>query len=408
MGQDLKDEVKRQMDIFKQGAAEIIPEEELEQKLTDALRQGRPLKVKLGLDPSAPDIHLGHTVVLQKLKQFQDCGHQVILIIGDFTGRIGDPTGKSETRRQLSEPEIRANAETYEKQIFKVLDPKKTRVVMNSSWLGKLSFQDVIELAAKVTVARMLERDDFAKRFYANLPIGVHEFFYPLMQGYDSIALQADVELGGTDQKFNLLMGRSLQKDYGQEPQVVLMMPIIEGLDGVQKMSKSLNNYVGINEAPEEMYGKIMSIPDGLIARYFELLTQTAPEEIDVIKKSLAAGEVNPRDLKMRLAAEIVRTYHGNEAAAKAEEHFKTIFQQKALPTEIPEKELHSFEPLPLASLLKAMGLAASTSEARRAAEQGGVKVDGEKILDANTEINPKPGMILQVGKRKFIKIKRP
>ena len=333
-------EVNRQMAVIRRGTHEIITEEELIKKLEKSIRTAKPLKVKLGLDPSAPDIHLGHTVVLQKMRQFQQLGHEVIIIIGDFTGRIGDPTGKSETRKQLKEEEVQANAQTYQEQIFKILDPEKTRVVFNSSWLASLNFQSVIELAAKYTVARMLEREDFAKRYHENLPIGIHEFFYPLMQGYDSVHLQADIELGGTDQKFNLLMGRTLQKEYGQEPQIALMMPILEGLDGVQKMSKSLGNYIGIDEKPEEMYGKIMSIGDDLMMRYFELVTPVSLEEISEINKGLDQGTLHPRDVKMRLAREIVALYHGNEAAREAEAEFQRIFQQGRLPSDIPEVQL--------------------------------------------------------------------
>lgn len=290
----IQNEVARQMAIIKRGVFEIISEEELAKKLEKSLTTGEPLKIKLGLDPSAPDIHLGHTVVLHKMRQFQELGHQVIIIIGDFTGRIGDPTGRSETRKQLSVEEVMANAETYQKQIFKILDPDKTKVTYNSHWLGSLTFQDVIELAAKTTVARILERDDFTRRYQENLPIGLHEFFYPLMQGYDSVQLKADVELGGTDQKFNLLMGRTLQKEFGQEPQIAITMPILEGLDGVQKMSKSLGNYIGINEAPEEIYGKVMSISDDLMLRYFELVTTVSLDELENIKSSLSQERFIP------------------------------------------------------------------------------------------------------------------
>ncbi|NLC38949.1 MAG: tyrosine--tRNA ligase [Clostridia bacterium] len=404
-------EVNRQMAVIRRGTHEIITEEELIKKLEKSIRTAKPLKVKLGLDPSAPDIHLGHTVVLQKMRQFQQLGHEVIIIIGDFTGRIGDPTGKSETRKQLKEEEVQANAQTYQEQIFKILDPEKTRVVFNSSWLASLNFQSVIELAAKYTVARMLEREDFAKRYHENLPIGIHEFFYPLMQGYDSVHLQADIELGGTDQKFNLLMGRTLQKEYGQEPQIALMMPILEGLDGVQKMSKSLGNYIGIDEKPEEMYGKIMSIGDDLMMRYFELVTPVSLEEISEINKGLDQGTLHPRDVKMRLAREIVALYHGNEAAREAEAEFQRIFQQGRLPSDIPEVQLEENQIVEgkiwLPKLLVLTGLANSSSEAIRLVKQGAVKIDGIKQTNPDAEINPRTGLVIRVGKRRFARLRR-
>lgn len=402
-------DLERQLAEIRRGVAEIVPENELVEKLKKAIATGKPLRVKLGLDPTAPDIHLGHTVVLNKLRTFQDLGHEVIIIIGDFTGRIGDPTGKSETRKQLTEEEVQANARTYQEQIFKILDPAKTRVVFNSQWLAPLTFTDVIQLAAKYTVARMLEREDFSKRFKEGAPISIHEFFYPLMQGYDSVALEADVELGGTDQKFNLLMGRHLQKEFGQEPQIALMMPILEGLDGVNKMSKSLGNYIGINEAPEEMYGKTMSIPDELMLRYFELVTRVSLEELAQIKAGLAEGKLHPRDVKMRLAREIVSMYHGPEAARQAEEHFVRVFQQRHLPEEIPVYQLSANEleggTIGLSKLLQLSGLAASNSEARRLIAQGGVKVNEEKVTDPLMRINVQDGLILQVGKRKFARV---
>lgn len=405
----MKAEVQRQLEIIRRGTAEIVPEDELVQKIEQSLAEGRPLRVKLGLDPTAPDIHLGHTVVLQKLRQFQDLGHQVIIIIGDFTGRVGDPTGKSETRKQLTEDEVLANAETYKEQIFKILDEDKTELTFNSRWLAPLTFQEVLELSAKYTVARMLERDDFAKRYKEGLPISIHEFFYPLMQGYDSVVLQADIELGGTDQKFNLLMGRTLQKEYGQEPQIALMMPILEGLDGVQKMSKSLGNYIGINESPKEMYGKTMSLADSLMIRYFELVTRVPLAEIKTIEKGLREGTIHPRDVKMRLAREIVNMYHGEQAALAAEEHFKQVFQKGDLPDEMPEikvtPELLGHGKVWLPKLLVHAQLASSTSEARRLIQQGAVKIDGEKCDDYNAEIMPRDGMVLRVGKRKFARL---
>ncbi|KUK82748.1 MAG: Tyrosine--tRNA ligase [Pelotomaculum thermopropionicum] len=401
--------LNEQLEIIKRGAVEIIPEQELKDKLKRSIDSGRPLMIKLGLDPTAPDIHLGHTVVLQKLKQFQDLGHQVNLILGDFTARIGDPSGKSETRRQLDEEQVLANAATYEKQIFKILDRAKTRVVFNSRWLAPLTFAQIIELSAKYTVARMLERDDFDRRFKENLPISIHEFFYPLMQGYDSVALEADVELGGTDQKFNLLMGRTLQKEYGQEPQVVLMMPILEGLDGVNKMSKSLGNYIGINETPREMYGKTMSLSDELILRYFELVTAVPLEELRAIEAGLKNGAMHPRDVKMRLAREIVGQYHGPEAALAAEAEFKRIFQNRDLPDEIPALQLakddYADGTIWLPKLIVLAKMAGSTSEARRLIQQGGVRVDGERIKDPGYTLKPVSNIIIQVGKRKFARL---
>lgn len=405
----LSQEVERQLQIIRRGVVEIIPEEELVQKLTKSLKENKPLKVKLGLDPSAPDIHLGHTVVLHKMRQFQELGHEAIIIIGDFTGRIGDPTGKTNARKQLTEEEVLKNAETYREQIFKILDEKKTTMLFNSQWLAPMTFADVIKLASNYTVARMLERDDFAKRYRENLPISIHEFFYPLMQGYDSVAVQADIELGGTDQKFNLLMGRILQKEYGQEPQIAMMMPILEGLDGVQKMSKSLGNYIGINESPEEMYGKTMSIPDELMLRYFELVTPISIEELQEIKQGLENGTLHPRDAKMRLAREIVTTYHGQEAAKAAEEHFKKVFQKHELPDDIPEIILNDPElknGIWLPRLLVKIKLASSTSEARRLITQGAVKINGKKETDPGAQVIPASGMIIQVGKRRFAKLK--
>ncbi len=401
-------EVKQQLKILRRGVAEIVPEEGLEQKILGSIKQERPLRVKLGLDPTAPDIHLGHTVVLHKLKQFQDLGHHVILVIGDFTGRVGDPSGRSKARSQLTEEEVLNNAKTYEKQIFKILDPDKTEIKFNSSWLAPLNLADAIQLAGKVTVARMLERDDFSKRFQEGKAIGVHEFFYPLMQGYDSIVLEADVELGGTDQKFNLLMARTLQKEFGQEPQVAIMTPILEGLDGVQKMSKSLGNYIGINEPPVEMYGKIMSISDELMLRYFELVTPISLEELAKIKDGLKKGILHPRDVKMKLAREIVSTYHGRDASLKAEEEFQRVFQKKDLPEDIIEVSLGMLgcqgNLTWLPRLLVQCGLSKSSSEAIRFIKQGAVKINKEKETDPDLEVYVSPGMVLQVGKRKVVK----
>lgn len=403
MAGNIKRQVEEQMAVIRRGVAEIIPEEELKDKLFRAIEEKRPLRVKLGLDPTAPDIHLGHTVVLNKLRQFQDLGHEVHLIIGDFTGRIGDPSGKSETRKQLSEEEVMANAATYKEQIFKVLDAEKTIIHFNSTWLMPLNLVDVLQLAGKYTVARMLERDDFSKRYKEGLPIGIHEFMYPLMQGYDSVELRSDVELGGTDQKFNLLVGRNLLKEYGFEPQVALMMPILEGTDGVQKMSKSLGNYIGVNEDAYEMFGKTMSIPDSLIVRYFELLTRVPLDEVKEIEKGMKAGEVNPRDVKMRLAREIIAMYHSPEAAEKAQEKFELVFSKRDIPEDIPEIETASGE-VWLPKLLMDNKMAGSTSEGRRMLQQGAVKVNGEKCTQENIAVEE--GMVIQVGKRKFARIK--
>lgn len=402
-------DARQQLEIIKRGVAEIVPEEELLQKLERSVASGKPLRVKLGADPSAPDIHLGHSVVLRKLRDFQDLGHQVVFIIGDFTGRIGDPTGKSETRKALSREEVLRNAQTYREQVGKILDMSKTEVVFNGEWLDKLSFEDVIRLASSYTVARMLERDDFAKRYSSGRPISLHEFLYPLAQGYDSVAVQADVELGGTDQKFNLLVGRHLQREHGQEPQVALMMPIIEGTDGIQKMSKSLGNYIGINEAPAEMYGKTMSIPDELMLKYFELVTRVPMEELGKIKKGLEEGFLHPRDVKMRLAREIVSMFHGSKAALEAEEHFKLVFQKRDLPEEIPEVLIAENElqdgKIWLIKLLVKAGLTESNGEARRFIQQGAVKINNEKIT-AETDVYVVDGMVIQVGKRKFARIR--
>ncbi|NSW82120.1 MAG: tyrosine--tRNA ligase [Syntrophothermus sp.] len=394
-----------QLRLLKRGTAEILPEDEFLKKLENSIRNQKPLRAKLGLDPTAPDIHLGHSVVLNKLRQFQDLGHEVHLIIGDFTGRIGDPSGKSETRKQLSEEEVIQNARTYEMQIFKILDKSKTYIYFNSEWLSRMTFADVINLAGKYTVARMMEREDFSRRFKEGIPISVHEFLYPLMQGYDSVVLRADVELGGTDQKFNLLVGRDLQKEYGQEPQIALMMPILEGTDGVQKMSKSLGNYIGINEDANEMYGKTMSIPDSLITRYFELVTRVPMEEITEIETAIKSGRMNPRDAKMRLAREIVGMYHGQEEAYRAEERFKLVFQQREIPDDIEEFTI-STNPIWVGKLLVEAGLCPSTSEAKRMVKQGAVKVDGKRIEDEDANLALEDGQVIQVGKRRFVRIR--
>lgn len=393
-----------QFRLISYGVADLLPEDEFKKKLEKAVATNTPLIVKLGLDPTAPDIHLGHTVVLRKLKLFQDFGHKVIILIGDFTARIGDPTGKSVTRPPLTEEQVITNAKTYQEQIFKVLDAEKTEVRFNSEWLSKLDFADVLKLASKYTVARMLERDDFHKRYTEGRPISIHEFMYPLMQGYDSIALKADVEFGGTDQTFNLLMGRHLQGEEGMPEQTIITMPILEGLDGVQKMSKSLGNYIGISEAPSEMYGKAMSIPDELMMRYFMLVTDMSIEEQEQLSKDLESGAAHPRDVKMKLAHTIVRLYHGEEAANFGQDEFIRVFQKHAMPTDIPEyKVAITEEPVFVPQLLSDAGLTASNGEARRSIKAGAFKIDGEKCNEEHIVL--KDGMVLQVGKRKFIKI---
>ena len=384
------------------GADEVL----IKQELIEKLKEGRPLRIKAGFDPTAPDLHLGHTVLINKLKQFQDLGHEVMFLIGDFTGMIGDPTGKNVTRKPLTREEVIHNAKTYEEQIFKILDSNKTRVMFNSSWMNAMSSADLIQLAAKHTVARMLERDDFSKRFKGGQSIAIHEFLYPLIQGYDSVEMKADVELGGTDQKFNLLVGRQLQQAFGQKPQVVITMPILEGLDGVQKMSKSLNNYIGIADVADEMFGKIMSISDELMWRYFDLLSFRPMAEINSWKHECIEG-ANPRNYKVKLAQEIIERFHDGKAAVKALENFEARFQRGAMPDEIDEIELKiQGSSFCVANLLKESGLTTSTSEAIRLINQGAVKIDGEKVSDAKLEISINTQNIYQVGKRKFAKVK--
>ncbi len=396
---------QEQVRQIKHGVADLIREEELLKKIERSIKENKPLTIKLGLDPTAPDIHLGHTVPLRKLKLFQDFGHQVVIIIGGFTARIGDPSGKSVTRPPLTKEQVAENAATYKEQIFKILDKDKTIIRDNSEWLEEMNFADVLRLASRYTVARMMERDDFNKRFKEGRAIGIHEFMYPLMQGYDSVAIKADVEFGGTDQTFNVLMGRTLQAEEGQEPQVVITMPLLEGLDGVQKMSKSLGNYIGISEAPKEMYGKSMSIPDELMMRYFMLVTDMTIEEQEALEAKLESGEAHPRDVKMQLARTIVRLYHGEEAALEAEEEFKRVFQQHALPIDIPEYEMATPEgPVFVPQFCTDAGLTASNGEARRSIKAGAFKINGEKYTEEN--ITLEDGMIVQVGKRKFVKVK--
>ncbi len=402
---DIIEEVR----IIKRGTEEIISEEELIKKIEKSRKEKRPLRVKQGFDPNAPDIHLGHTVGLRKMRQFQDLGHDIYFLIGDFTGMIGDPSGKSVTRKQLTEEEVKKNAETYKKQVFKVLNKEKTKEVFNRNWLGKLSFSEVLKVCSKYTVARMLERDDFSNRYKEGKPIGIHEFMYPLMQGYDSVAMQADIELGGTDQKFNLLVGRDIQREYNQEPQVIITLPLLEGTDGVEKMSKSLNNYIGINESPQEMYGKVMSVPDNLMIRYFELVTDVPLNEIDEIKIGLENNNLHPRDVKKRLAREIVTLYHGQSAAITAEEEFEKVFKDKLFPEEIKELILKKDDlkegNIWLIKLIVLSGVVDSKNEARRLVEQGGVRINGEKISDPNFDFTVKEGTILKIGKLNFVKL---
>ena len=403
-------DINKQLEVLKQGVSDLISEEDLKEKLKEAAKEDRPLRVKLGLDPTAPDIHLGHTVVLKKLKQFQDLGHEVYLIIGDFTGRIGDPSGKSKTRKQLTKEQIEENARTYEKQFSKILDEDKTKLVFNSSWLGDMDFADVIKLSSKYTVARMLERDDFHNRYQANKPISIHEFFYPLMQGYDSVAIEADVELGGTDQRFNLLVGRNLQKEYGQKPQVLVMMPILEGLDGTEKMSKSLDNYIGVEDKPSEMYGKVMSIPDDLIVRYYELVTNVDVDKVKEIKEDIEVNNVNPMQYKKDLAYIIVKEYHGEDKAKEAAQEFENVFSKGGLPEDIPEIEISEDQledgKLWIVKIVAATGMVDSNSEARRMIKQGAVTIDDKKYEKINLDLEVKDGMIVQIGKRRYAKLR--
>jgi tyrosyl-tRNA synthetase len=394
-------DVQKALSLIKRGADELL----IEAELVDKLKSGRPLRVKAGFDPTAPDLHLGHTVLINKLRHFQELGHHVMFLIGDFTGMIGDPTGRNATRPPLSREQILENAKTYREQVFKILDPEKTEVCFNSTWFEPIGAAGMIKLAALHTVARMLERDDFSKRYSNNQPIAIHEFLYPLCQGYDSVAMRADVELGGTDQKFNLLVGRELQKHYGQPPQCILTMPLLEGLDGVNKMSKSYGNYVGINEPPKEIFGKLMSVSDDLMWRYYELLSFRSNEEIARFKKEVAGGR-NPRDVKVLLAQEIVQRFHSPQAAEDALADFEARFRQGAIPEDIEDVSIScGAEGLGIALILKQAGLTGSTSEAIRMIEQGGVRLDGEKVSDRAMVLKPGVTVVLQVGKRKFARI---
>ena len=394
-------EITQALELIKRGSDELLVESEL----VDKLKSGRPLRVKAGFDPTAPDLHLGHTVLINKLRHFQDLGHQVLFLIGDFTGMIGDPSGKNATRPPLSREQVLANAQTYQEQVFKILDPARTEVVFNSTWMESLGASGMIRLAAQHTVARMLERDDFSKRFGNQQPIAIHEFLYPLCQGYDSVALKADVELGGTDQRFNLLMGRELQKNAGQSPQCVLTMPLLEGLDGVNKMSKSLGNYIGIYEPPGEIFGKIMSVSDDLMWRYYDLLSFRSSAEVAGLKEAVQTGR-NPRDVKVALAQEIVARFHGEPAADAALTDFEARFQRNAIPDDLPEVAIFGGETgLSVVAVLKQAGLTGSTSEAMRMIDQGGVRLNGEKVSDKGLVLKAGAVVVLQVGKRKFARV---
>lgn len=400
--------VEQQLEIIKRGTVEVLIEDELVKKLRDSEKNRSPLRVKAGFDPTAPDLHLGHTVLIQKLKQFQDIGHHVMFLIGDFTGMIGDPSGKSETRKALSKKDILINAKTYQRQIFKILDPQKTQIVYNSQWMEKISGIELIKLCAQYTVARMLERDDFYKRYSNQQPISIHEFIYPLIQGYDSVALKADVELGGTDQKFNLLVGREIQKAYHLNPQVIITMPILEGLDGVNKMSKSLNNYIGIDEPPQEIFGKVMSISDDLMMRYYELISDISLKNLGALKENIKSGKEHPKEAKKKLAMEIVGRFYNREEALKASEEFDLIFKHKETPEKMQEKQICWNEKnIWLPRLITMCSeVAKSNSESKRLIKQGGVSINREKVVDENIEIPAKGEYILKIGKKEFIKVR--
>ena len=397
--------IKEQLELIERGAVDIIAREELVKKLQRSEASGIPLKVKAGFDPTAPDLHLGHTVLLQKLKHFQELGHDICFLIGDFTGMIGDPTGKSDTRKALTVEQVAENAETYKQQVFKILDPKKTQVMFNSAWLGKLTSIDMIKLASELTVARMLEREDFRNRFDSGRPISIHEFLYPLIQGYDSVAMRADVELGGTDQLFNVLMGRDLQRSRGMEPQVVLTMPLLEGLDGVNKMSKSLGNYIGISESADNIYGKVLSISDTLMFRYYALLSDLSNSEIADLKNKVEAGILHPKEVKQRLARELTARFHTAQAAQAAEENFEKVFQKGGVPDDLAEFKCSAREPIALPQLLVDAGLVSSTSDGRRMIQQSAVTIDGVKSTDVNMLLTPEGEKLIKVGKRRFCKI---
>lgn len=397
--------VEEQLELIERGVVDCISRDELKKKLTISLETERPLKIKAGFDPTAPDLHLGHTVLLQKLKHFQDLGHDVHFLIGDFTGLIGDPTGKSETRKPLTREDISRNAETYKEQVFKILDSYRTTIAFNSEWLGKLDSFDMIRLASELTVARMLERDDFKNRFESGRPISIHEFLYPLIQGYDSVAMEADVELGGTDQLFNLLMGRDMQRSRGQQPQIVLTLPLLEGLDGVNKMSKSLGNYIGITEPPDDIYGKTMSLSDELMFRYYELLSDLSSVEIAELKQGLESGGLHPKDIKQQLARELTARFHSESAALQAEQNFENVFARHKLPEDVEEYTIEADEALWLPKLLVDCGMVSSTSEGRRLIKQNAVSIDGEKVVDTEYMLQPGESVVLKVGKRRFCRV---
>ncbi len=397
--------IEEQMTLLERGVVDCIGHDELLKKLKKSEQSGVPLRIKAGCDPTAPDLHLGHTVLLQKLKHFQDLGHDIYFLIGDFTGMIGDPTGKSETRKALTREDVAANAESYKEQVFKILDPEKTKVVFNSEWLSKLDSFDMIRLASELTVARMLEREDFKVRFRDGNPISIHEFMYPLIQGYDSVALEADIELGGTDQLFNLLMGRDIQRSRGQESQVVLTMPLLEGLDGVNKMSKSLGNYIGVSEPANDIYGKVLSASDELMFRYYELLSDLSSEEIAVLKVDMKSGVRHPKDIKQQLARELTSRFHSDEAALQAEENFEKVFRKGGLPDDIAEKKIHSDEDIWLPQLLVDLGMVKSTSDGRRMIKQNAVSLDGVKVTEMKTNVSPQGELLVKVGKRRFCKV---
>ncbi|GAF15231.1 LOW QUALITY PROTEIN: tyrosyl-tRNA synthetase [Bacillus sp. JCM 19045] len=403
--QEQQVKVNEQVEALMRGVVEVVPEEAFRKKIEKSVLTGKPLNIKLGMDPQAPDVHIGHTVVLQKLRQFQEFGHHIQLLIGDFTGKIGDPTGKSETRKVLTDEQVKLNAQTYVEQYGKVLDMDKTEILYNSHWLGELKFEDVLKLAGQMTVARMLEREDFNKRYKTGQPISVHEFFYPLMQGYDSVAMDTDIEVGGTDQTFNLLMGRQLQDAYGKEKQAMLTLPLIEGLDGVRKMSKSLNNYIGIDESPNEIFGKSMSIPDELMMKYYKLATDIPMEELETLEQGLAAGTVHPRDAKMKLGYKFVEMYHGVAQADEAKAYFETVFQKRSLPDDMPVVKWSGDSDVSLIDLLVELNMQATKGEARRMIQGGGVKINEVKQEDIKAVVTIEDGMILQVGKRKFTKL---
>jgi tyrosyl-tRNA synthetase len=400
--------VEEQLKIIRRGVSEIIDEKELAAMLEQSIKSGRPLRVKAGFDPTAPDLHLGHTVLLHKMRQFQELGHEAIFLVGDFTGMIGDPTGKSETRKSLTPEEVKENAKTYLQQVYLILDKDKTTVAYNSEWMNRMTSVDMIQLAGRYTVARMLERDDFKKRLSNNLPVSIHELLYPLIQGYDSVALKADIELGGTDQKFNLLVGRDLQRAYGQAPQNIVTMPLLEGTDGVQKMSKSLGNSIGVFDPANEMFGKIMSISDDLMWRYFELLSDIPVAEIAILRQQAQSGELNPKDAKIRLAKEMVARYHSMNVAEMAANEFQNVFKNKNLPENIPEIKSWGPEPRWICKVLAENKLTESTSAARRLVQQGAVSVDGEKISDLNLELEGNRGYLVKAGKKRFLKIIAP